>query len=168
MKTNAVFSVVFGFLLLPTRYNRRHFDRQKLRLRGWRMCHKCTWLCCCRRCLQPFSDRTQCLKQTVHRSLVVIKRLPDVTKFLVLRSYYCQDLPCCSSIGMFCDPCRRSSVFRELHFNSSNISSNVHLCIAQELEELHNQQIQSLSTALFVNTEELIIHIKPTRCNSDQ
>ena len=35
----------------------------------------------------------QFLKQTVRPSLVIIKRLPDIAKFLVLRSHCCQDLP---------------------------------------------------------------------------
>jgi len=62
------------------------FFRQRLRLREWCLCHECTWLCRCRRCLPPVFHRKQFPKQTVHLSLVVIKRLPDVAKLLVLRS----------------------------------------------------------------------------------
>ena len=82
-----------------------------LRLRGWCICHECTGLCRCRRILQPFFDRKQLLKNTVHRSLVVIKRLPDVAKLLVLKSYCFQDMLMQQLIGMSCNPRQPSSEF---------------------------------------------------------
>jgi len=88
MKTGTIFSVVFGLLRRPT-----CLGIQRLIHRGRHMCHECTWLCRCRRCLVLFFDRAQFLKQTVRPSLVIIKRLPDIAKFLVLRSICCQDLP---------------------------------------------------------------------------
>jgi len=109
--TTASFSIVFVCPLRTAWFTRSCFDRQRLRLLGWCMFHDYTRLSRCFRCLQPFFDRTHFLKQTVHLSLVVIKRLPDIDKLLVLRSYCCQDLPCCSSIGMSCDLRRRSPVF---------------------------------------------------------
>jgi len=43
---------------------------------------------------------------------------------------------------------------RELHLNSSDICSNVHLRIALELEEIRHQQTQSLNAALFIHTDK--------------
>jgi len=109
MKTDVVFSVVFGGLLRPTWFTRRCSDRHRLRLHGWRMSHECTWLCRCRRSLQPFFDRTRCIKQTARRSLVVIDSQT------LLKSWYSATVasicPYSSSIGMSCDLRRRSSVF---------------------------------------------------------
>ena len=109
MKTDVIFSVVFGWPLRPTWFTRRCSDRHRLRRRGWRMCHECTWLCRCRRRLQSFFDRTQCIKQTARRSLVVI----DSQK--LLNSWYWATVaricPYSSSIGMSCDLRRWSFVF---------------------------------------------------------
>jgi len=46
---------------------------------------------------------------------------------------------------------------RELHLNSSDICSNVHLRIAVEFEEIRHQQTQSLSTALLIHTDEFVL-----------
>jgi hypothetical protein len=71
MITAAVFSVVFVWLLRPTWFAQRCFDRHWLRLHGWFMFHKCTGPChCCQLCktfrLYNVSNKTVC------RSLVVI------------------------------------------------------------------------------------------------
>jgi hypothetical protein len=49
---------------------------------------------------------------------------------------------------------------REQHLISSDISSNVHLCTAQEGEGIRqNKQIKSSSTALFIDTDELVSNL---------
>jgi len=111
VKTAAVFSGVFGWLFRPTWFTWCCFDCQRLRLRGWCMCHGCTWLCCCHRCLQLFFNYAQFLKQTLRCSLVVIKQFPDIANLLVLRFCVAKICPCSSSIHMSRDPCQCSSVF---------------------------------------------------------
>lgn len=76
MKTVAVFSVVFVWLLRPNWFAQRWFDRHRLRLRGWRMCHECSGLCSCRRWCKRFPI-VQCFKQDCS-SFACCHRLPDV------------------------------------------------------------------------------------------
>ena len=48
---------------------------------------------------------------------------------------------------------------QELLYDFSNICSNVHFWIALKLEELRHQQTQSLSTVLFIYTDELVRNV---------
>lgn len=48
---------------------------------------------------------------------------------------------------------------RERLLNFSDIRSNVHFCIALELEELRHQRSQSLNTAFFIDTDEHVPHV---------
>ena len=181
-KTAAGFSLVFGCLLRLTWFTQRCFDCQRLRLRGWCMCHKCTWLFRCCQCLQSFLDRTQFLKQNVHISLVVNKQLPDVAKFRYPGFTVARICPYSSSIGMSCDPRRRSSVF--ISENSfSTLAAYAAMSISGSRWSLKNSAINRLSrwvlfcsytltslsemslALLYVNTET---EIRLTQCTPDQ
>jgi hypothetical protein len=90
MNIDVVFSILFGWLLRTT-----WFTWCVLITNDWDfvidVCATNAPLCHCHRCLQPFFDRTQFLMQAVCRSLV-IRRLSDVSKLLLLRSHRCQNL----------------------------------------------------------------------------